>query len=325
MALVRQKLTDSINENEVFTPKIEALNDSLLNRKLAIILKAANHARNSIKYSSTHPSTSADIYAHILVERSRDDAGRQIDSLKQRDAQCLWSSKFTVFANVIINNRAGNCGEASYLVASILFQHDMHVEVYNIKNGNHTILVIDRDQTSNKEDYKKWGDKTIICDTFAGSIYLVSEIEEKLIALESNKIVQFNPKTHSLEFRYTLESFAEYKTWANNNIKMYKKPIMDYLHKSLSNPNMSGLRKKQYQDCLDAINDEFDQVKITVALKNLKELLYIHQDKGLIGLLKANWFRNTASYNEFCKVFGDFFQVKNQPDDIYLANHIISI
>lgn len=83
------------------------------------------------------------------------------------------------------------------------------VDIYQIKNGDHFFLVIGRDINSDPKDYKTWGSSAVICDPWAGKVFLASDLEKKLknyITTDSTGKPWTEPFSHRrLFFPHSLE------------------------------------------------------------------------------------------------------------------------
>lgn len=84
------------------------------------------------------------------------------------------------------------------------------IELYKIRNGDHSFMVIGRDQNSAPNDYLKWGSDAVICDVWTGACYPANEVENYLYSYDASTsfeiqneyatvVERFQPKLHSLE------------------------------------------------------------------------------------------------------------------------------
>lgn len=104
----------------------------------------------------------------------------------------------------------GNCGELVYQTLDYLLLKKLNIkaEVYTIENGNHQILVLNRDVNSNPSDPATWGDNAVICDPWANKVYPAQEYRDQLKAVSvkfnydrfliNNELEDFNHQKHSL-------------------------------------------------------------------------------------------------------------------------------
>jgi hypothetical protein len=83
----------------------------------------------------------------------------------------------------ILRYKTGNCFELSqvgyYFAQKCGILNQTSVEIAFIENGDHTILIIGRDQNSIISDFKNWG-SAVICDLWSGSFYPASKLKKHL-------------------------------------------------------------------------------------------------------------------------------------------------
>lgn len=79
-----------------------------------------------------------------------------------------------------LDNSFGNCGEMARVAAYAIFKAFPHVnaEYYQVKNGDHCIVVVGRDPNSNPYLPSTWGEDCFICDPWSNRVYRASEYKK---------------------------------------------------------------------------------------------------------------------------------------------------
>lgn len=104
----------------------------------------------------------------------------------------------------------GNCNELAYLALEYMInQHpNLSAEVFQIVNGDHVFLVINRLEKSEVTNPATWGKKAYICDPWAKRVFLAKDYRGQLKAFSKertkdresiNIIKPFNPSEHILQ------------------------------------------------------------------------------------------------------------------------------
>lgn len=86
----------------------------------------------------------------------------------------------------------GNCIEYTLLALEYVLNHadsEVRAEAFQINNGDHVFLVINRKPYSSLSDPMRWGDNAYICDPWANEVYPAHEYEEKLKNYECRRFV----------------------------------------------------------------------------------------------------------------------------------------
>jgi hypothetical protein len=196
-----------------------------------IACKIANHARNSIKYSNTHPELNNN--PHELIANISDKivklregsinawrkaliknpefiqkaiaALRDDETIEFTPSRVTRSTVLATYNEIFRLNKVGNCGELSMMALECFFDNDYDkkfpCEIYTIQD--HEFLVLNRDKNSNPNDCSTWGNP-IVCDPWSGKMFCLSEISKKLFShmyyrnndLGFNLLIHFNPAYH---------------------------------------------------------------------------------------------------------------------------------
>lgn len=91
-----------------------------------------------------------------------------------------WKIRIEAEAKHAIQFGCGNCGEQ----ASLAFVHMRDTGVYpldyiELRNGDHSFVVIGRTEESRVEVASHWGGGAAICDPWSSAVYTVTEFREK--------------------------------------------------------------------------------------------------------------------------------------------------
>lgn len=102
----------------------------------------------------------------------------------------LVSVKIALATKLAEVSQLGNCGEKVWVLTHFLKKLglDIRVEHFQIMcnagstqtNGNHTFIVLGRDEESDPSDYTTWGINAIICDPWSRQQYFVRDIPQLL-------------------------------------------------------------------------------------------------------------------------------------------------
>lgn len=236
-----KNITEQINVEEVLG-RYSLSSDSILYKNLNEACIAANQTRLKIHESSTHPQINSASYSYhdelqnkifaigaknneSLISVLGDNAYRITDmeyNKMEIELPKDIGKKFLINKiNSLEENKIGNCAEFSYItLKNLVMRNDYKIygEVYYIENGDHSFLVIGRDPKSSPFKPETWGPNAVICDAWAGDVYLPSEIQTKLHSYtyisqtqpgdKENKfynlITSFNPHYHRLSYFFSM-------------------------------------------------------------------------------------------------------------------------
>lgn len=206
-----KKLSESINLSDVI--KQYEANGPLTAAQLANLEEACvitNLVRQIIVESTTHPQTTHSYEKNNQLQNLMDSLKM---STQQQEKQILYNNgqpyritkltyngfevelPKTVGYEFIANrvkpfedNHLANCEWYSYIALKLLVlrnDYRLNGEIYGIENGDHVFLVIGRDPNSDPDKPETWGPKAVICDAWAGNIFLATEINTKLTTYRS--------------------------------------------------------------------------------------------------------------------------------------------
>lgn len=158
----------------------------------------------------------------------------------------------------------GNCFELAVQALNFILQNaplHLNAEVYEIQNGDHVILVLNRDQNSNPQDPATWGKNAVICDPWSNKSYKASEylVHLKNFYRKDNKnhVEPYNPKKH------VLIPSANF----NSNLLRYTKNV-DNLRANFFNE--ANALNKMLDDYKDLLMKEEQRLKIKYGVNDKK-------------------------------------------------------
>ena len=143
--------------------------------------------RRSINESSTNPSANhlTNTEFDNLVTRCN-DARTIYEKVNNHILGYDDQSQLLKLENIvktIKSKKVGRCVEYSYLVLDALLRMGVkfqNLEMYNIPNGDHVFIVLNRKPHSDQYDCTTWEDSAVVIDAWAGDVYPASQIPKKL-------------------------------------------------------------------------------------------------------------------------------------------------
>ncbi|MBA3660963.1 MAG: hypothetical protein H0W64_04500 [Gammaproteobacteria bacterium] len=242
LSLTSMKKLKDLNTPLEFSEIIKEFNpaqESRLYRNLKEACRVANITRAEIHGSSTHPSPKHNFDEISQIEKQiksiekssgfiENTALRQLGN--QYEVVQVWENEVVVelpqdIAYHFLQSKTdlyekkgmANCGIMSFIALKKLIEKNgtsIPAEVYNVQNGDHAILIIDRDPQSDPLQPKTWGPHAVVCDTWSGEVYPLTFLNEKLltfrIQLMKHKITNeigvfhfltsYNPNYHRLSY-----------------------------------------------------------------------------------------------------------------------------
>lgn len=128
---------------------------------------------------------------------------------------CVYSA---ISAKLAEESQWGSCGEKVWVLTHFFKKLglDIRVEHFIImrnvdfaqNNGNHTFIVLGRDEKSDPNDYTTWGNDAIICDPWAEKQYFVRDIPQILCDCDQVQyryallpVVDFKPEPATIYFQ----------------------------------------------------------------------------------------------------------------------------
>lgn len=202
----------------------------MLNRSQAELIAIANDAikavRRNIKITSTYPGLHKDEF-------------KQLDAVIISMRQGIFSLDESLFDFYSIPNDlaframkksikgskrffAANCGEYSYLIVNYLRKLNIKAEIFDIEDGDHWFVVINRAEKSSPRNYLSWGDDAIICDAFHNKVYLANEIPQYFLCFKQDKSLEYPNSV----YQYTKESFELVYSPAKHSSETYHRELI---------------------------------------------------------------------------------------------------
>ena len=187
-----------------------------------IACKAVNHTKQIIRKSNTHPEVNAWDTTTLSILKSKIVALRNafdkavLQSKKEGVTDENSLQRLSLRTQLTREYRIGNCREFTDMSAHYirLAHPTVRIEAFEIENSDHCFTVINRPELSFAHDYTTWDD-TIICDAWAGKVFLASEIPIYLsyylyYSRKNDSTVNitgpFNPHYHSLERLFQVDT-----------------------------------------------------------------------------------------------------------------------
>ncbi|HTM64503.1 MAG TPA: hypothetical protein VL360_08420 [Gammaproteobacteria bacterium] len=214
-------LQQLLDADMICTPYI---NQSRLHQNLMYACAAVNKVRSIIKDSKTHPASNS-----YSIDR-KFDLMIKTDVLRM----CMYDANQCTFDNymqqpvemrkLILESNArlieyaeiGNCSEYSFLCLHIMLdlEPNLNAEIFEVVDGDHIVLVLDRNQESNENDYTTWGNDAVVCDAWSGKVYPAYQINENMNVFSSRVFIQdddrydvvtnFNKHYHTMKPLFSL-------------------------------------------------------------------------------------------------------------------------
>lgn len=178
--------------------------------------KAANKARETIQFSSTHPS----INKLSLPEFKMLD--RRIAELR---APYAWINNATLFHTAAVATtiefQMGNCQEFAHLVVEFLMKNNgkIPLDIFSIRGGDHVFSAANRKKDCNPKKPSDWNKDTVISDASNGFVCSPASLFKNLRVHTSyigdnsiqNLLPFYNPNFHELEVLYRFEPTSQGK------------------------------------------------------------------------------------------------------------------
>ncbi|KTC94533.1 hypothetical protein Lery_2700 [Legionella erythra] len=188
----------------------EILSDSPLYQPLKIACLLVNQIRQTAFLSSTHPDmTGKDAEDVELLHREIKDYRNEADRAKyeylytcedvtyHQDIRedddyghitahfkpSVRDAVLQTYAEIPLSTKRANCTELSDIFVYLLNKmnlKDIRIEIFSIENGDHTLVVLNRDPKSDPGQFKTWGSRALVVDVWAGKIYPAASIPEQL-------------------------------------------------------------------------------------------------------------------------------------------------
>lgn len=180
---------------------------------LIMAAKAVNLVRSKIEISSTHPTINP------LPETDKVKIVNRIRKMRERIHKAGLALSLTstdkkyqeIVVRFVDQYRCGNCGEYSRITYEILVnEFKLKCKFGQVVNGDHGFVVVDPDPDGGN-DYKRWGKNAVVCDAWAGSVFLAREVPTELrtfqyyanaeLGVTANVCSFFNPVRHQLQLK----------------------------------------------------------------------------------------------------------------------------
>jgi len=147
--------------------------------------KIIQHVQGIVLFSSNYPDRSP-----VLQQKSFEDLKcslKAIDNVSRKiwNEYChikkprAWLSSLVA---LVTKYNVGNCREMAAIGLQYAIDHlaCQRVEMFRILGGEHTFLVIGRDEGTDPADYLHWGPNAVVCDPWASRSYPAVQIERML-------------------------------------------------------------------------------------------------------------------------------------------------
>jgi hypothetical protein len=194
--------------------------DNVLESNLALGEEILSDTLDAILFSPNNLERSK-----VILEERAEGQSNNLSDLSQlvSDAnRCLKVIRNTALPNIysefILNKmkakiandvHIGNCGEIALVAFFKALERglwDLHLDLIHIIKGDHAFLVLGRQPGSDPENYNTWGSSAVVVDPWAGKVYPLYEVKNKLydyIEVDSMtgapKLRPFDPKTQHLK------------------------------------------------------------------------------------------------------------------------------
>lgn len=202
------------------------LKHSVLAKRLQLACQAANSVRDLKLRSNTHPSVNV-LKAEVVEQRrclithlrdhrlfsSPPDPSESSYPQKRLKALRDKNSPF-------VSAKAGNCMEFADLAIIELreLDHEVRLEEFSFKNGDHVFVVIGRNKASDVNDVSTWGRNAVVCDAWSGGVYPAYDMPARLMDYQTSyfkdddrsyaTVFHYNPCYHKLEVDLELPPFS---------------------------------------------------------------------------------------------------------------------
>jgi hypothetical protein len=207
---------DQLNLAEVLRPYI-FLQDTQLFDLLCFAAFIVNETRKVIKFSYTHPQMNTygpwlrnGLFNSIEGLRAKrwdeenSSSKMWVAASSNRQEQRLKDLRHELVVQYSAQTQIGNCYEFSHVALELSYQArvDLPAAIYEVGNGDHLFLILDH---------------RVVCDPWAGKVYLLNEINEKLknyklIYHEGsylNVLTSYNANYHYLVPHYSKSFYPE--------------------------------------------------------------------------------------------------------------------
>lgn len=167
----------------------------------------------------------------------------------------------------------GNCHELSLQALDYIINNniDIHAEVFEISNGDHVFLVLNRDPHSDSANPMTWGDNAVICDPWANKHYpatkYLSELEsysredDKNSALAKELVII--PGSYNIRYLKKDRSVDNLKRYFLERCDTIEQ-LVEYCIKKLENEN--ALLGESDRSKVSAIMDKISKLKVAKTL-----------------------------------------------------------
>lgn len=201
-----------------------------LHYNLQLAIELINYVRRDNLRSSTHPTTKNeaifDLGERIGFLREKIKAAKQDLFLNESSEKNFSQEGTKVFVRLnekmrwqqlqlqielIKKFNVGNCGEMTLLAYyySLLLDRTVTRAMIGFTDSSHIALIIGLSPNADVNNYRSWGDETVICDTWLCEAYPAAQLEMKfkghrtIEAAHKDKIynvlVHYNPEYHRLK------------------------------------------------------------------------------------------------------------------------------
>lgn len=227
-AMLMQEEVKRLDE-KIMGSMVLSLSDKPLQRNLKLARIVGNEARSLLKASATHPDSNE------IAPEEKEHIRQTIDGMREAMFALfpMETNRWIRFAALrAIREQVGNCEEYSQVALYRLQEMNPSIpaELYRIANGDHCFLVIGRDPSSSRYDWRTWGDHVVVCDAWLGAVYPAREIPKQLIDTKGytlqeymalSFVMTFNPRYHRLRpIAEVVDSHSKYK--AAEKIMFYR-------------------------------------------------------------------------------------------------------
>ncbi len=162
------------------------------------------------------------------------------------------------YSEIIKKFNVGACAEYALLGFAYMIKHapEIKAEIYNIANGDHAFLVLNRQEGSDPHNPLTWGDDAYICDPWANKLYPAKDYQQSLKGCARGGFWK----------KYvTIIAFDEKKHFLTPHKQFHP---TDHILKTINHPNYHAHIKENYKNKLERI---------------IRTLIILHEDFTKIG------------------------------------------
>lgn len=186
-------------------------------------IKACEYARQYILKGGTQLENNALVFSRIMALNKAVNDLRRACHASTRASEFITNEINRFYSSVELSKKysLGNCFEYAKLALEYMINSDsnLNAEVFKIKGGDHTFMVIGRKSGSNPRDPSEWGDSAYICDPWANQVYPAVEYLSKLKNFYRtytaqgyvNNVEDFDPARHQLKAVYNGQNIKKFQ------------------------------------------------------------------------------------------------------------------